>query len=444
MPEKNVVCSSPDGSGGSGRAAAGLARSAILALGFAFAIASVEGCAAPPTRPSEKVAGADTDAVVVDFYLDGRPSVACSGTLVSPRLVLTAAHCADASDGARVTVGAADQTAEVARVIPYDWTDDVAHHALEHDLALVVLREALVAPAYARVSTDDPAGSSVTVSGQAGVLGPEAPAGRPYSVPVSLGRATLTTDAGGAARRSDGAVLGVFMGAGAVTGLGYVARVDEKEIAEWLDFITAVVAAESGHATEMRLQTDVELIDGPEPLVPAAAPRPTSQQAPRSYDAATGIEVMDPRQNITRRGSNYWISSLAGHDAFDYAGLFAATHPEANFVFAHGYPGLMEGLPSRAQASSLITRNVPLILGSCFGGASSGGKSNAARIADGWGLQRGRVYGCSGLIFTYPDVIRCDGHWVDGNGVPIVTGGTPLLNCTYARQGKDYVVQSCN
>src|SRR5262249_23584943 len=132
-----------------------VARRLVMLGGVAGVLSGGQACSAASDTGRTK----DDDSVVVDFYRGGLPSAACAGTLVSDRLVLIAAHCADQSEGARVTVaGEATRTAEVALVVPYDWTDDMEHHAQEHDIALLVLRRPLVARTGARLSTDDPFG----------------------------------------------------------------------------------------------------------------------------------------------------------------------------------------------------------------------------------------------------------------------------------------------
>jgi hypothetical protein len=102
-------------------------------------------------------------AFILWFDADGNPQYACSGTVIAPNVVLTAAHCLFdeatseplAADGYRVVTGAADWTDEsvrqishVTRVVtnpgfdPYGEPDsDIA------DAGLLVLQEPTSAPA---------------------------------------------------------------------------------------------------------------------------------------------------------------------------------------------------------------------------------------------------------------------------------------------------------
>src|SRR5262249_23485503 len=123
----------------------------VLGAGVSVAAMAALGCASEhKTGPTRE--GAHPDAVGVDFFAGDNLSSAGSGTLLWANVVLTAAHCADGSTAARVTApDAAGQSSAVAQILHYDWTRDPAHHSLEHDLALLVLRRPIQTPHYSSI-----------------------------------------------------------------------------------------------------------------------------------------------------------------------------------------------------------------------------------------------------------------------------------------------------
>jgi hypothetical protein len=423
--------------------------------------------------------------MVVDFY-HGRNAVAgCSGTLVAPRVVLTAAHCADETDGARVTTtGAARRTAEVARVLPYDWTDAVEHHVLEHDLALLVLREPLVASSYGRVSADDVQGQTVSLAGRSArdgqlsaeparvdgvTLSTDPPPGRPFAALVPR----VVDDAGGAARRADGAVVGVVMGEEKDAGVGYVARIDDALIADWVDAVTSAVA--NGATADSTLVGSTEAIsqgslfvsdlepnhslvasrEGAEPPPPLlkGSRSLTHGGAPGPYDGNETLLVEDEKLLTIDHGSNYLVgkytdeeSTAEGLETYANVPAFAAAHPHAGFLVTHGDPGFVAYLPTKKELGALLQdATSPLVLGSCFSAALYKGQRNAGLVADRAGIDRTRVFGCPGWVQIYDDHMACDGAWVDGNGARLITSvrGAALLNCHIKKVSKSYVASGC-
>lgn len=101
---------------------------AVVAL-LALASAGAWACQPEATHTDPPNVDAHPDAVVVDFYAGAQPSAVCSGTLLSANIVLTAAHCADGSRGAWVKLADGGQSAQVARIMVYDWTNDMRNYA---------------------------------------------------------------------------------------------------------------------------------------------------------------------------------------------------------------------------------------------------------------------------------------------------------------------------
>jgi hypothetical protein len=436
-----------------------------------FAVAAVVGCHGSAGRD----AAARGDDVVVDFYRDGSPSAACAGTLVSSRVVLTAAHCADASEGARVTVaGDSARTAEVAEVISYDWTDDAVHHDKEHDIVLLVLRASLDADAYGHLSTDDAFGTVVSLvrrTSQAAAYGDEVErvdgAVLAREPPPDLPFAALTSvpiaEAGGAVRRADGALVGVAIGTSADRGPGYAASVNDPDVALWLEQVIGYAAAEATTAPsfgsdllypEATPGDAVSLGGGAAPTLTPAGPKGVklvkNSEVPLDYTRKEGLTVLN-WDMIVDTGANYWraqlrgTDDLPGDDAVSHGDSLAQSYSNYSFLFTHGNAGVVARAPPLDEINSLVQGNRTLILGACYGGAPSGGKNNAARIAHAAGVAPQRVWGCTGMLLTYASSLDCGGKWVDGTGAQLVrTQGSFLEECTLVKNGTGYYSTNCH
>jgi hypothetical protein len=371
-------------------------------------------------------------------------------------------------------------SAEVAQVFVYDWSDDVAEHPREHDLALLVLRRPLEAGMYASLSTDDARGaevSLVTRSSHDGVwgvdtarlenvrLGADEASGRPFAMSV----AASLSGAGGAVRRKDGALVGVVMGQGKLSGAGYVARVDDLRIESWVADVASSAGAVAGAGEASRLETTIHpagiagagslvevgadgrptsndpLLGEVEPLVDVS-PQVLPANSPANYNRSTGIQIVPKQGAIVQRGSNYWMSSVPGDPSFRDVPSFAAAHPEAGFISTDGYPGMMSAVPSMDEVRALYSRTSMLILSSCYAGSSSRGRSNAASLAASAGIPPEHVYGCTGESFAAANALYCDGRWVDGSGQTLASanrGNGLLLNCKMVSVTGGFAPTSC-
>jgi hypothetical protein len=462
----------------------------ILGLLAGVCVAAVvTGCGAPSSSSSSRPHGSASnlpDDVTVDFFAGGKLSAACTGTLLSPNVVLTAAHCADGSKGARVTapsVGGA--RAEVSEILKYDWGTRKSHGG-EHDLALLVLRTPIHAASYATVDTNACRGCNVFAYGRQSdgirvsavtALETRAPQGHPFALRFS-NDASGAGD-GGAVRSSSGSIVGVFSGRGASSGRGYLARVDTPNVQLWLraavsanggsmSIVTAqggsgasaptnfihtkntggVSSGNQGSSTgEDQPSDDSDIPD--EDVTPSEDPSPTpdsetDDKPPSDYDAQSklttaSVDGKAPDGNVRTQGDNYWFSNKPNDPAFENDKAYADGHPDATLVGAHGAPGEMEDAPDAATMKSLTNgKDGPLVVDSCFAGAKPDqGDSNAAALADMAGVDRSQAYGCTGEEFTPDDgTLGCAGSWVDGNGDPVpenVRGQYNMQNCDPTR-----------
>jgi hypothetical protein len=165
----------------------------------------------------------------------------------------------------------------------------------------------------------------------------------------------------------------------------------------------------------------------------------------------------DPTENPRQSGPNWWGAFDPEDPAFrDVSDL--ANHPDMGFLVGHGNPRYMSGLPPMSTVralhaqkggglvDSLTSSGAPIVLDSCFGGATFLDESNAQLIADASGVPRDLVYGCTEKVTSKLGHLNCGGQWVDGNKQPIPTTPSSFLrNCTLRLVWDSfYVAEACH
>lgn len=216
----------------------------LLVLALSCLAIGAGGCQA--TGEVKEKTRNDQAAVVIDFYKGDNRSAACSGTLISQNLVLTAAHCADGTTSARVSAPNANGArVSVSRILTYDWSarDAKMDRAKRNDLALLLLREPINLTSYPKIQQRGCMGCNVVQVGRNGQnevvriptrLSEQRPAGRP----VSMFARDNVPDSGGAVFRltpgGEASIVGVTMGRGTTTNGGYVAQLSDPAVQNWI------------------------------------------------------------------------------------------------------------------------------------------------------------------------------------------------------------------
>lgn len=89
---------------------------------------------------------------------------ACTGTLIAPKVVLTAGHCVDGMTSWDVTVGGAHRASTSAET--FDWNENGSEQVnpLHHDIGLVYLSNAITLPSYPTLATGPVADGTMVVN----------------------------------------------------------------------------------------------------------------------------------------------------------------------------------------------------------------------------------------------------------------------------------------
>jgi hypothetical protein len=131
--------------------ATSLASSAIAVLCFAAACGPMKDSEGDSENRTGNIVGGTRASDHPEAVLVDMGGSACSGSVIAPRVVLTAGHCVDGASSWSITAPyAGGQRAKSRKGVVYDWKD-VAGEAVDpdkHDLGLVILDTAITLTSY--------------------------------------------------------------------------------------------------------------------------------------------------------------------------------------------------------------------------------------------------------------------------------------------------------
>jgi secreted trypsin-like serine protease len=148
-----------------------LRLAALLALSAPFV-----ACAAPAESEDVgaeagaiiggKKATAYPEAALLDLYVDGSLQGYCSGSVIAPKVVLTAGHCVHQITSWRIAVPyAAGQTAAGTSGATYDWTSSAETvDPTMHDIGLVFLSTPITLSSYPTLASSPVASGAKVVN----------------------------------------------------------------------------------------------------------------------------------------------------------------------------------------------------------------------------------------------------------------------------------------
>jgi len=139
-------------------------RALLLASCFAMTACSAAAGPGDDTESSDETARsiiggtkatAYPESALVDMKQGGQIVASCSGSIIAPRVVLTAGHCVHGFSGWNVTAPFANsQKASTTSAATYDWNNDTEYvNPNQHDIGLIFLNSDITLSSYPKISS---------------------------------------------------------------------------------------------------------------------------------------------------------------------------------------------------------------------------------------------------------------------------------------------------
>jgi MYXO-CTERM domain-containing protein len=149
--------------------------SVFVILGASFACSGkvgVGGFGEATQKSSNKIIGGTRasgyeEAALVDMYQNGQLTAACSGSIIAPRVVLTAGHCVDGFTSWGITAPYSNrQTANASSGATYDWMENGATtvNPNHHDIGLIFLDTPITLSSFPKLAKSRLADNSNVVN----------------------------------------------------------------------------------------------------------------------------------------------------------------------------------------------------------------------------------------------------------------------------------------
>lgn len=210
----------------------------MVLIGLGSALAALAACSAPETaREADAKQTTQASSVVIEMVNTNGSSVgSCSGTLIGPKMVLTAGHCIAGFKSWKVRSSAGTSTGSVATTPWKAFGSDLSHP--EHsDVGLILLDKEIKLDGYPSVASKVAKGSTKGLRFHRSAENANAPTATETTINLGeekgfklnyLVKAEKNewVDSGGAVLNSKGELIGVVSGLGKNSGMIHVARID--------------------------------------------------------------------------------------------------------------------------------------------------------------------------------------------------------------------------